>query len=75
MATNLNDSIKSDVNKHVNSIISEIGNKEIQSDDIIENILDRTKSLNDKHNYLSYEDWITRHRPIRLEELIKISKA
>ena len=73
--TNLNDTIKSDVSKHVNSIISEIGNKEIQPDDIIQNIIDRTKSLNDKHNYQSYIDWTAKHRPTRLEELIKSSKA
>ena len=73
--TNLNDSIKSGVNKRIESIISEIGNRKIQPDDIIQNIIDRTKLLNDKHNYVTYKDWITKHRPIRLEELIKSSKA
>ncbi len=72
--TNLNNSIKSDVSDHIDSIISEIGNREIQPDDIIQSILDKTKSLNVKHNYTTYSDWINKHKPIRLEELIKSEK-
>ncbi len=73
--TNLNDSIKSGVSDNIDSIINEISNKEIQPDDIIQSILDKTKSLNDKHNYTTYSEWIKRQRPIRLEELIKNAKA
>ncbi len=73
--TNLNDSIKSGVTVSIDSIVNEIGNREIQPDDIIQSILDKTKLLNDKHNYTTYMDWISRHRPVRLEELIKNTKA
>lgn len=72
---NLNESIKTDVSKQITSIIHEISSQEIQPDDIIQSILDRTKVLNDKHNYTTYPDWIKQHRPIRLEELIKNDKA
>jgi ferredoxin--NADP+ reductase len=73
--TNLNESIKSKVSEQITSIIDEISSKEVQPDDIIQNILDKTKSLNNLHNYTTYQDWVDRHRPIRLEELIKNSKA
>ncbi len=73
--TNLNDSIKLGVTDRIDSIINEIGNKEIQPDDIIQSILDKTKLFNDMHNYTTYSNWINEHRPIRLEELIKSSKA
>jgi NADPH-dependent glutamate synthase beta subunit-like oxidoreductase len=73
--TNLNESIKSKVSEQITSIIDEISSKEVQPDDIIQNILDKTKSLNRLHNYTTYQDWVDRHRPIRLEELIKNSKA
>ena len=73
--TNLNESIKSKVSEQITSIIDEISSKEVQPDDIIQNILDKTKSQNNLHNYTTYQDWVDRHRPIRLEELIKNSKA
>lgn len=73
--TNLNDSIKSGVSDRIDSIINEIGNREIQPDDIIQSILDKTKSLNDKHGYITYSEWVNKHKPIRLEELIKSDKA
>lgn len=73
--TNLNDSIKSGVTEDIDSIINEIGNREIQPDDIIQSILDKTKLLNDKHNYTTYKEWISKYSPVRLEELIKNAKA
>ena len=73
--TSLNDSIKSGVSDQIDSIISEIGNKEIQPDDIIQSILDKTKSLNNKHNYTTYNNWVNKHKPVRLEDLIKSNKA
>jgi hypothetical protein len=73
--TNLNESIKSKVSEQITSIIHEISSKEVQPDDIIQNILDKTKTLNDIHNYTTYPEWIERHRPVRLEELIKNGKA
>ncbi len=69
--TNLNESIKSGVTEKIDSIISEIDNREIQPDDIIQSILDKTKSLNEKHNYSSYKEWIAKHKPVRIEELAK----
>jgi NADPH-dependent glutamate synthase beta subunit-like oxidoreductase len=73
--TNLNESIKSKVSEQITSIIDEISSKQVQPDDIIQNILDKTKTLNDIHNYTTYPEWIERHRPVRLEELIKNGKA
>lgn len=72
---NLNESIKSDVSDNINSIITEISSKDIQPDDIIKSILNKTQKLNDKNNYVNYQDWIAKHKPIRLEELIKTDKA
>lgn len=69
--TALNESIKNNVYNQVNSIIKEISNRDIQPDDIIENILKKTQQLNDSNGYKNYRYWIKTHKPIRLEEIIK----
>ena len=73
--TNLNESIKSGVSDKIGSIIQEIASKEIQPDDIIQSILDKTSALNKKHNFTTYSEWIQKHRPIRLEDIIKNKTA
>lgn len=67
---NLNKTIRSNVSKQVESIISEIKGKDIQPDDIIQSILKKTQKLNDGNGYKGYADWVKRHKPIRLEELL-----
>lgn len=68
--TNLNRSIKQNASSQVHSIIKEIKGKEIQSDDIIANILKKIKQLNGKHGFTNYSDWIKKNTPVRLEELL-----
>jgi len=73
--TNLNTSIRLDTSRQIHSIIKEIRDMEIQPDDIITSILNKTKELNDAHGYTIYADWIKKQKPIRLEELlIRIKK-
>ena len=68
--TNLNASVRENTSKQINSIIEEISGREIQPDDIINSILIRTKELNNLHGYTSYAEWIKKHKPVRLEELL-----
>ncbi len=68
---NMNRSIKTKVVENINSIIEEIGTKEIQPENIIKNILDKTQAINDKNGYTTYSEWIEKHRPDRLEDIIK----
>jgi len=72
---NLNESIKEKVTDQMGSIIDKIKNRELQSADIIQRIIDKTQELNDKHGFKTYSSWIAQHTPIRLEELIKNNKA
>ena len=72
---NLNETIKTDVADNIDSIIDEIKNRDLQPDDIIQRIIDKTQALNNEHGYDSYSSWIEQHTPIRLEELIKNNKA
>ena len=67
---NLNASIRKNTSKKIHSIINEISGKEIQPDDIITSILNKTKELNDANGYTSYTEWIKKQKPIRLEELL-----
>ncbi len=68
--TNLNASIRKSTSKQIQSIIKEISGREIQPDDIINNILNKTKELNAMHGYTYYAEWIKKNKPIRLEELL-----
>jgi NADPH-dependent glutamate synthase beta subunit-like oxidoreductase len=70
---NMNTSIKTRVNENINSIIEEIGTKEIQPERIIKNILDQTQAINDKNGYTSYSEWIETRRPKRLEDIINLN--
>lgn len=68
---NLNNAIKSDVTEKMNSIVQEIGARDIQPDDIIKSILSKTAKINQENGYKTYSEWIKRHRPVRLEALLK----
>jgi len=68
----MNSSIKSKVAENVSSIIDEIGSKEVQPENIIKNILDKTQAINNKNGYTGYAEWIEKHTPKRLEESIKL---
>ena len=70
---NMNTSIKTKVAENINSIIEEIGTQEVQPENIIKNILDKTQAINDKNGYTTYSDWIEEHCPDRLEDIIKLS--
>ncbi len=70
---NMNTSIKTRVKENINSIIEEIGTKEIQPEKIIKNILDQTQAINDKNGYTSYSEWIETRRPKRLEDIINLN--
>ena len=72
---NLNESIKEKVTDQMDSIIDKIKNRELQSVDIIQRIIDKTQELNYKNGFKTYSSWIAQHTPIRLEELIKNNKA
>lgn len=65
---NINNSIKENVSLNVDSIIEEIRSQEIQPENIIQNILKKTKSINDKNGYTTYKAWIKSHLPVRLED-------
>ena len=67
----MNSSIKSKVAENISSIIDEIGSKELQPENIIKNILDKTQAINNKNGYTGYAEWIEKHIPKRLEESIK----
>ena len=66
--SNINNSIKENVSQNVDSIIEEISSQEIQPENIIQNILTKTKAINDRNGYTSYSEWIERHLPVRLED-------
>lgn len=71
----LNESIKDKVAVQVDKIISSIKDRAIQPKDIIQQILDKTQELNDLHHYTTYKSWIKKHRPPRLEDIIKKQEA
>ena len=68
--TNLNNSIKKKTSDQIHSIIEEIKKREVQPDDIISNIIQKTNELNDQHGFTNYSEWIIKNKPIRLEELL-----
>lgn len=72
---NINTTIKNEVSDNIDSIIDEISSKEIQPDNIIKGIIDKTKIINDSHGYTSYSEWIKEHRPIRLEDSLSKNKS
>ncbi len=72
---NINSTIKKAVLDSIDSIIEEIGSKEIQPENIIKGILNRTKAINEANGYTSYAEWVKKHRPIRLEDGLSKNKS
>ncbi|MBT8269127.1 MAG: FAD-dependent oxidoreductase [Bacteroidia bacterium] len=72
--TNLNTSIQESTSKQIHSIVQEISGKDIQPDDIIDSILRKTEGLNDLHGYSNYAEWVEKHKPVRLEDLLENRK-
>ncbi len=68
---NLNTDLINKVDKNVAAIESFIKTQKVIPDSIIENILIKTKELQEKVGYTTYTDWIKSKTPIRLENLIK----
>jgi hypothetical protein len=48
-----------------------IKKQKIMPDRIVDNILRKSKALQDKVGYTTYSDWIKLKTPIRLENLLK----
>ena len=67
---NYNNNLKNKVQEQIDKIELEIKSKEIMPDHIIQNILDKTKSLQDKAGYISYSKWIKLKTPSRLEDML-----
>lgn len=67
---NYNSIIKSNVSESIDRIVEEINKKELQPDEIIQKIIDRTTVLQNSSDYENYKEWIKKHKPIRLEELL-----
>ncbi|MEZ4840753.1 MAG: hypothetical protein R2821_04380 [Flavobacteriaceae bacterium] len=65
-----NNDIKNSVKEQIDSIAKEISELEIQPESIIQGILDRTSEIHKQINYISYNDWVKRNLPERLEDII-----
>ncbi len=68
---NYNENLKNLVQEQIEEINKEIESKKIMPDKVIENILNKTKSLQEKIGYTTYSEWIKLKTPIRLEDMIK----
>ena len=69
--TSHNNRIKRAVNDQLNSIVKEISERELQPESIIQGILDKTTTIHQQLEYSNYRNWVGKHLPVRLEELIK----
>ena len=67
---NYNKNIKTKVQEQIKEIESEINSKSIMPDDVIQNILNKTKSLQYRVAYSTYENWIKLKTPVRLEDML-----
>ncbi|MCK5637677.1 MAG: hypothetical protein KAH67_03120, partial [Flavobacteriaceae bacterium] len=67
---NYNENIRSEVQEQMDEIEAEIQSKKIMPDIVIDNILSKTKKLQEKVGYKSYESWILSKTPIRLEDML-----
>lgn len=68
--TNHNNGIKSTVKDQLNSIVKEISELELQPESIIQGIIDKTTDIHQQLGYSNYREWVGKHIPVRLEELI-----
>lgn len=67
---NLNTAIKNKVGQQMDEIDMEIKSKKVMPDEIIENILHKTKELQQKVGYTTYAGWIKLKTPPRLEDML-----
>lgn len=67
--TNYNNSIKLEVQAQMDDIEMEIQSKKIMPNKVIDMILNKTKTLQEKVGYKTYESWIKLKTPIRLEDM------
>ncbi len=68
---NLNTDLCNRVDENVEAIEVFIKKQKIMPDRIVDNILRKSKALQDKVGYTTYSDWIKLKTPIRLENLLK----
>ncbi|MCF6297910.1 MAG: hypothetical protein L3J08_08010, partial [Flavobacteriaceae bacterium] len=67
---NYNENLKSVVQEQIEQIDKEIKSKAIMPNEVIENILKKTSYFQQKTGFTTYENWITRKTPIRLEDIL-----
>lgn len=70
-----NNEIESKVRKQLSGMLNEITNKEIPPEDIIKEILNKTTKIQQNLGYKSYNDWILKHLPNRLEDELPKNKT
>lgn len=65
------DEVKSGVESNVDEITTALSNTAVQSDEVIEKMLDKSRKLQVRAGYnSSYRDWIKANTPVRLEDII-----
>ncbi len=69
-----NGAIRALVDKQVDEIEKEILTHELMSPEEIKELLKKTASLNKEHEFSDYRRWIKEHKPVRLEEQLKLKK-
>ena len=67
---NYNENLKSIVQEQIEEIESTIMSKKIMPDDVIQNILNKTKDFQEKTGYTTYKEWIKLKTPVRLEDML-----
>jgi NADPH-dependent glutamate synthase beta subunit-like oxidoreductase len=67
---NINTNLKIKVNEQIDVIDQAIQAQKIMPDHLIENILNRTKELQQKTGFTTYKEWIALKTPIRLEDML-----
>lgn len=67
---NINTNLKNKVNEQIDVIDQAIQAQKIMPDHLIENILNRTKELQQKTGFTTYKEWIALKTPIRLEDML-----
>ena len=66
-----NTQVKNKVAEQIQHIIEEITNYEFMPETIINSIIERTGNIHKKIKYTSYNNWIQKHLPERLEDFNK----
>ena len=67
---NYNENIRTEVHEQIEEIETEIKSKKIKPNHVIDSILNKTKKLQEKAGYKSYESWIRLKTPVRLEDML-----